>query len=383
MSEYPLITPIANQILTKHDLCDQCLGRLFSKKLHLSSNKLLGKKLNKKQENHKCYICKNLFDNLNYFLKLMLSSSLKISFSTFSVGTILKPSIIDRDDLIRSKYKLRGIDSIKTDITKELSKSFSKKTKKSVDPLNSDVTFTVNIKDESCHLRSKSLFLSGRYVKNKRNFSQKQTSCSNCAGKGCRDCNFHGIIKYDSIEGFISKLLFEKIGGTSAKFTWIGGEDKSSLVLGSGRPFFVKLQNPFKRSIKPILAKNDFAEIKCLKIISKFPPQPIKFSSKIDILVSTDSKLTLPMLRKMKILTLNPIVIYEKSGKRAEKTISSISFKKLSAHKFSLKIDAEGGLSIKRFVNGDDVVPSIASILEARCNADEFDFLDVKINDNN
>ena len=39
------IIPIANQILKDYDLCDSCLGRLFSKQMNLSSNKLLGKKL--------------------------------------------------------------------------------------------------------------------------------------------------------------------------------------------------------------------------------------------------------------------------------------------------------------------------------------------------
>jgi Predicted pseudouridylate synthase len=47
MSEYQKIIPIAHKILKNHELCDHCLGRLFSKRLHLSSNKLLGQKLKK------------------------------------------------------------------------------------------------------------------------------------------------------------------------------------------------------------------------------------------------------------------------------------------------------------------------------------------------
>ena len=73
---------------------------------------------------------------------MMVDSSSKFSFTTFSVGAIVKPSVIDRDDSIRSKYKLRGIDSVKTDITKQLAKLYSKNTKKILDPLDSDATFT-------------------------------------------------------------------------------------------------------------------------------------------------------------------------------------------------------------------------------------------------
>ena len=239
MSDYQKIIPIANQILKKHELCDNCLGRLFSKQLHLSSNQLLGKKLRTNlSSTQKCYICKNLFDNLNHFLKLMLDESADYSFLSFSVGAMIKPSVVDRDDYIRSKYKLKGIDSVKIDISKELRKLFSRKTRKTVDLLDPDVTFTLNLKDESCQLRSKSISFSGRYVKILRGLAQKQKSCSNCSGKGCRICNFHGIAEFDSVEGVISQFLFEKFGGSTAKFTWIGGEDKSSLVLGIGRPFF-------------------------------------------------------------------------------------------------------------------------------------------------
>ena len=45
MSNYSQLLSTADKIIKKYDLCDQCLGRLFSKPLRLSSNKLLGKKL--------------------------------------------------------------------------------------------------------------------------------------------------------------------------------------------------------------------------------------------------------------------------------------------------------------------------------------------------
>ena len=328
MSEYTKIIPIANQILKKHDLCDNCLGRLFSKKLHLSSNKLLGKKLHKKRNlTKKCYICKNLFENLNHFLKIMIDVSSDYSFQTFSVGAIIKPSIVDRDDCIRSQFKLRGIDSIKTDITKELAKVFSKKTKHTVDNRNPEFTFTLNFKDESCQIHSKSITLSGRYIKSMRGMSQKQKSCENCSGKGCRFCNFHGITEFDSVEGMISQLIFEKMGGAVAKFTWIGGEDKPSLVLGNGRPFFVKLQNPHKRKLRLTSKNFNSLKIKNLKIVSDSPKKPLKFTSSIKMRISTESVIEIKNLKKLKDLTNSPVVVYDVSGKRSEKIISSVKYK--------------------------------------------------------
>jgi len=380
MSNYQKIAPIVNPILKKYTLCDNCLGRLFSKQLHLSSNKLLGKKLKKNlNSTQKCYICRNLFDNLNHFLKMMIDVSSNYSFSTFSVGAMIKPSIIDRDDFIRSKYRLKGIDGIKTDVSRELRKSFSRKTKKNIDFLDSDVTFTINLKDESCQLRSKSISLSGRYVKTLRGISQKQKSCSNCSGKGCRTCNFHGISEFDSVEGIISKFIFEKFGGTTAKFTWIGGEDKSSLVLGTGRPFFVKIQNPLKRKLKSTLLKSTFLKITNLKIIRESPKKPLKFNSSIEVKVSTEDKIDSKNLKKLKELQKYPVVVYEKSGKRSEKKILSVKYKRNSSNTFTLFIKAEGGLPIKRFVNSDDVSPGISQILNISCMCQEFDFLDIEV----
>jgi len=227
MSSIQEVYPIASQILKKYDLCNSCLGRLFAKKLRLSSNRILGKKLkqNFPKSSKKCYICKNLLDNLESYLELMLESSLNYDFSSFVVGAIIQPSIIDRDDFLRSKYQLRGIDGVKTVITREISKQFAKKAKKKLDFLDPDITFTLNLKEKTCLLRSKQISFQGRYNKIKRGFSQKQKPCRNCSGKGCRVCNFHGFTENESVEAKISEFLFSKFGGTIAKFTWVGGDD--------------------------------------------------------------------------------------------------------------------------------------------------------------
>ena len=384
MSNYSTVLSTSNEIIKKYNLCDYCLGRLFTKQLRLSSNKILGKKLkNGRESNHSCYICKNLFDNLDHFLKLMLDSSFDYKFRTFSIGTIIKPSIVDRDDALKSEFKLKGIDGIKSDITKELGKLFSKKTKKIANYIDPDIIFTVNLKEPSCNLRSKPIVISGRYTKSKRGYSQKQKSCDNCSGKGCRTCNFHGISEFNSVEGVISKLIFKKFGGTTTKFTWIGGEDKSSLVLGSGRPFIVKLQNPLKRKIKLSDYASDFISIFNLKIIDDSPKTPLKFSSLATIKISTDSKFDAENLKKLKNLKNSPIIVSEKSGRSYEKKIFDINYKKTSDQIILVKIRVEGGLPIKRFVIGNDVTPNISETIGTHCIPEEFDFLEIIVNDNN
>jgi tRNA pseudouridine synthase 10 len=350
----------------------------LQKKMGVTSNQLLGKKIKNQlhsKTSKKCYICKGILSNLEPILRRMLEKSYDYKFSTFVVGAILKPSVTDRDDLIRSKFKLQGIDSVKTTITKELSKKFAKKTKRKIDFLYPDLTLRFNFKDDSCELQTRTLFFSGRYIKKNRGMPQKQPPCSNCKGNGCLQCDNHGFSKFTSVEGKISKFLFDKFSGTKTKITWFGGEDKNSLVLGNGRPFFVKLFNPKKRTSR--LQKKyvlDELEIHNLKIIYKLPKQVIPFRSTIELSVLAEQNLPKKSLEYLKTLKNSPITVYDKPNKKNQKSIYQIKFKKSSPKSFSLIISADGGLPIKRFVEGNNVHPNLSELLGTKCRCKEFDF---------
>ena len=72
-------------------------------------------------------------------------------------------------------------------------------------------------------------------------------------------------------------------------------------------------------------------------------------------------------------------MVYDNTGKRLEKKIFSIKYKKSSNNVFTLMIKAEGGLPVKRFVSGDDVSPGISKILDIPCTCQEFDFFDIEV----
>ena len=80
------IIPKAKLILNEYTLCDYCVGRLFAKNLALTSNKLLGKRIKitlKKNSTSKCYICNDIFSNLEYYVCKMLQVSKEYQYSTF------------------------------------------------------------------------------------------------------------------------------------------------------------------------------------------------------------------------------------------------------------------------------------------------------------
>ncbi len=373
------------QILKEYRLCDYCLGRMFASKLRLVSHKNLGEKIRKitKQSKPKsCYLCKNLMPGLDTFLNKILDMSKEYEFSTFLIGAILKPSILDRDDIIRSKFKLRGIAGIKSDVTREMGKQFGKKTRTKVDYQSPDIVFTIDFKKDQCDIKPKALFLQGRYTKETRGIPQKQVSCNRCDGKGCFVCDFHGISEYNSVEGHIAKFLFEKFGAQQAKITWIGSEDQSSLVLGNGRPFFVKMINPHKRKvILPKKVKLDGVSILNLRTVSKIPNDQIKFKTDVILEITTEKDLIPDALNVLEGLKDMPIVISENLPWKNQKKIYDIKVKKLDTKSFTLLMTLDGGIPLKRLVTGNNVEPNISMLLENACKCTTFDFHKIVSND--
>ncbi len=364
-------------ILNEYSLCDNCLGRFFIKHTGFSSASRLGSSLKnsiKYKTVTKCYICKNLFSFSDSYVRLMQDSSIGYEFSSFLVGSILKRSIIERDDKVRSKFHLRGTDGIKTGITRELGKKFARKTNTNLDYLLPDITFTMNFRTEQCQVKTRSLFLYGRYLKKNRGLPQKQGSCQDCNGKGCMFCNNHGIVLFDSVEGKICQFLYKKFETDQVKFTWIGGEDKTSLVMGNGRPFFVKILSPKKRNIK-LSKKSDLGEISLhgLRIIDDIPSGSITFRSKLKLLVATKNNISSNKLKKLKQLSGMQITLTDTDRKQMKKTIHELKYEKKSLRSFTVDIDADGGLPIKHFVEGIHVTPNISSILDIHCICKKFD----------
>jgi len=369
---------LETSITKEYDLCDFCLGRLFSKKYNSSSYKLLGKKIRKKYQirrrkirgNRVCYICKNTFNKIDSYLELLISKSSNYQFNTFVLGTIIKPSLSERDDLIKSKYKIRAVESIKTSITKEISKKFSRKTKSDLVNLDPDLTLTVNLKTQGCDLRTKPIYLYCRYTKKKRGLPQKEKITSEFFSKE------HYIShKSISVESKISQFLYEKFFTNKIKINWIGGEDKSSLVLGKGRPIFVKIVNPLKRNIRfPKKVKLGEIVLSNLKIIKEYPNGSKPFKSSILLNIETKDQINSEYIKKIKNIKNKPINIFEKNGKTNKKFIYRINYKKIGLNSFIITMLVDGGFPIKRFVEGRDVSPNISGIIKNKSTCKQFDF---------
>ena len=372
-----------SKIFKNYDLCEYCAGRLISKFTGKPSSKLLGKKYLKKfckSSDTKCYICKNIFQNLDIMLSNIYEKSNNIDFKTFNLGLTLKNSFLEKDDYIKSKFKIKGIENIKFGISKEMAKKISQKTKSKRILVDPEMFIQANFKDDSCTIRTKPIFIYGRYNKKIRKLPQKQLSCKKCNGIGCHNCDFKGFENIESIEGKISNFLIKKFDGTQVKINWIGGEDQSSLVLGKGRPFFVKILNPKKRNriLRKSLKLEDISLLD-LKKISAQPKGSIPFKSKVSIIVDTKKPISLIQLKKLQNLENSKIHDPSKDKKGNSRQIYEIHYKKLGKNSFLLDLFADGGISLKSFIQNSDVTPNVSELLENSCKCKSLDFKNIII----
>ena len=372
-----------SKILKNYDLCEYCTGRIISKIVGKPPSKFLGKKYLKKlgKSDHKtCYICKNIFDSLELVLSNIFEKSSHFDFKTFHLGITLKPSFLERDDYLKSKFKIKGIENVKFAIAKELAKKISRRTNSKRITDDPDLFIQANFKDESCILRAKPMFVYGRYNKKIRKLPQKQGLCRSCNGIGCHNCDFKGIENLQSIEGKISNLFIKKFDCNQVKINWIGGEDQSSLVLGRGRPFFAKILNPKKRN--RILRKTSDLEGVYLSELQKLSIQPkgsIPFKSKVSITIDTKKPISSTQLKKLKILENAEIQDFSRDKRSIKKRIYKVGYKKLGKTSFILDLFADGGISIKSLIQQSDVVPNVSELLENQCECKKFDFKNIVV----
>tara|TARA_B100000686_G_C16498771_1_gene815954 strand:- start:66 stop:896 length:831 start_codon:yes stop_codon:yes gene_type:complete len=270
--------------------------------------------------------------------------------------------------------KIHGTENIKFGILTELSKKISQRTC-SVREINEpDLFIEVILKDESCTIRSKPVFVYGRYNKTVRNLPQKKNICKKCSGIGCHNCGFNGVLNEISVESKISNFLKSKFECSTIKINWIGGEDQYSLVLGNGRPFFAKLNNPKKRNY--VLRKKSDQRGIYLSELKKLKHQPkgfIPFKSEVDITVISKSPINLSKLKKLKILEKNQVQFVSK-GKMISKKIYHINYKKVGNNTLNLNLLLDGGIPIKSLIETNDVTPNISHLLENICRCKKFDF---------
>ena len=352
--------------LKEYELCRYCLARQTGQ---------AGKK-----RVEKCHICRGLFDNLDQIAEKVLAAVTQYQFDTFLVGATLPTQLFEREDALRARLKIRGKESVKSQLTRELGQRLAKMTRRRVDFSRPDVAVNVTIDKDGgveavAHARP--IALQGRYTKKTRGLPQKQERCPMCQGKGCNLCDNTGFYGDESVEGILAKHIAKSTGGHAPRFSWVGSEDQSSLVLGKGRPFYVKVSDPHVRKPK----KKRFSEAGVTAIISDIlddvPDTQARFTVRTKIACTCERPVTNDDIAKLKALA-GAEVKFESRFKVVSKKVYLAQAKKTGDSEFELTIKADGGLPIKQFVGGVEYMePNVSGLLGAKCECVKFDILSV------
>ena len=338
----------------------------------------------------KCYLCNDIFLNLQIYIDKAKELVKNIEFNSILVGTSPDSEIINREDKFKAELNLLNSESFKSHFNRVVGKTISIELNKPAEFGNPDVLFLYSIgnKNFEIELIIKSVFIAGRYNKLIRGIPQTHWICKNCQGKGCEICNFSGK-QYDiSVEELISPEFIKEAQATELKFHGAGREDIDVRMLGTGRPYILELKSPKVRTldldkIETTINQINAGKIKICDLRYSNKKEVIRIKSKAEtsrkiykVLVEAEKDLNLEefnrfikelkdMFENQKIAQRTPSrVSHRRADIIRKKIIYKIEAKHLKPNLFEFIIETQGGTYIKELINGDNdrTTPSFAEI---------------------
>jgi tRNA pseudouridine synthase 10 len=386
------VANLAGIILADYPLCNWCLGRQFPS-IKGENNEVKGRAIKKeaKVEIKKglCFICQDIMQSIKDTSVKVLERLKDYEFNDFLIGVKLPKDFIEREDSLRAKFKLRGGETIKREITREIGKIIAIKTGKKVNFRKPDMTILIDLISGEIDLNPKSLFVYGRYLKMVRGLPQKRRKCRNCRGNGCHECEYTGFLKEQSVEQILAQRLVEIFNAKRVKFTWVGGESAKSLVLGNGRPFYAEIIKPKLRHMNEseVLREGNGIILKEIKIIDKKPEKSPNFKVKVFAHVKFDKEVNEEKLNTLKgKLQNSEVKIIPSKKKPFIKKIYEFNVESINEREAKIVFKCDGGLNIKSFISGSDlgkdlleITPNVSEIIGVKASCDTFDILDVEV----
>ena len=392
---------LVEEILEKTDakICKHCLGRMLSKTIDGEDNVSRAESLNLELNEDECIICANIFNKIDdeLFDKIYDKIDfLKVQFDSFIVGSRIDKELKKRDEKFIEEMNL-DVEPIKKEINRIIGKKLEKELKKEVNFEKQDIIVNVNlIKEPKVRIQINPLFIEGKYNKLVRGIPQTKWPCGKCKGSGCEECNFTGKQYPCSVEELISEHILKATNGYEAKFHGAGREDIDVLMLGSGRPFVLEINEPKIRKIDLPKLEAEINEINegktqyhNLKFTHRNRKAEIKVSSPdaykvYKALVECESpynKGDLAILSQLdEIHQQTPIrVSHRRADKVRIKHVLDLSCEVIDDTHFEMTIKTEGGLYIKELISGDEgrSQPNVADKLGIKAFCKQLDVIEV------
>jgi tRNA pseudouridine synthase 10 len=401
------------EILKEKFICDRCLGRQFSQLLIGLTNEERGKSIrniiamlidsksidyskielsnfygfrfrhntdfSNLKKPDKCFICNSLLDNLDVFAKKAEKKLKKIEFNNFLVGSKVPADIIEREEKLWEKIGIDYVESIKSEINRELGKRLWKIIRKPVSFKNPDVLIIADFEKNDAEIIINSLYILGYYKKLARGIPQSKWGTPG---------------KYKtSVQEIVAKPIMKATKGKNNSFHGCGREDVNARCL-DWRPFVIEIIEPKIRNIsfgkiEKQINKSRKVKVSGLKVSNKFTVRRIKSEASdktYRVLVKFKKPVGKKELKKLKSLVgvisqrTPERVVHRRADLIRRRLVKELKYKQINKKAIELKIKASAGLYIKELITGDKgrTKPSVSEILDNEAIPKDLDVIKIE-----
>ena len=410
------VLDIAREALATGPLCDPCLGRLVADRSFGLSNDERGHALRVavaleddepfETEEADCWVCEGECDRHEWWAENATAALRGYEFDTYQVGTRVPPLIEENDRLLREDVGLdpEAGELLKSAFNREVGKRLGAKTGGEVDFERPDVVVLCDLSTDQLEVQVNSAFVYGRYRKLERDIPQTEWPCRECNGTGrqrdeiCPGCDGTGYRYDESVEQLTTPPVEEAMEGSDATFHGAGREDVDALMLGTGRPFVLEVDEPRIRDVDTDElqdAINDFAdgkvEVEGLSLATHEMVERVKelpanktYRAAVTFEEPVDETAFANALAALDGATIDQETPQRVDHRRASKTrvreVYDISGEMDDDRHASVEIDGEGGLYVKELIHGDEgrTEPSLAGLLGVGAEVTALDVLAVE-----
>ncbi|GAB3692637.1 tRNA pseudouridine(54/55) synthase Pus10 [Halorubrum pallidum] len=398
-------------------VCDACLGRLVADRSFGLSNAERGSALRtalalrddedyEPVETTDCWVCEGRCAEFDAWAERAADAVGDAEFATYNVGTRTPPLVEENEALLREEV---GLDAdagepFNSEFNREVGKRVGRLTDTEVSFDRPDVQFTIDLADDSVDAKVNSTFVYGRYRKLKRDIPQTEWPCRECNGSGrqgadpCDHCGGSGYLYDDSVEEYTAPVVEDVMDGTEATFHGAGREDVDALMLGTGRPFVIEVEEPRRRRVDTDRLQSDInafadgaVEVEGLRLAtydmvervkehdaSKRYRAEVAFDADVDVDALADA---LGRLEGTTIEQYTPNrVDHRRAGLTRERDVYEATAELDGPRRATVEVHGAGGLYIKELISGDEgrTEPSLAGVLGVGAEVTALDVLAVE-----
>ena len=396
-------------------LCDSCLGRLFAERSFGLANAERGHALRVSlaleedepfEASEDCWVCELESERVDWWAEQAATAVRGYDFNTYQVGTKVPPLLEENDALLREDVGLSpdAGEALKTELNREVGKRIGDLTGAEVEFGRPDVQFTLDLATDEVDVNVNSAFVYGRYRKLERDIPQTKWPCNDCNGTGrlqgqpCGGCDGSGYRYDESVEQLSAPVVVDAMDGEAGTFHGAGREDVDALMLESGRPFVIEVDEPRVRDIDVEQVQqdsNDFADgkvaVEGLRLATHEMVERVKeldasktYRMDVEFVEPITDDALQAALEELEGATIHQETPQRVSHRRADLTrtrdVYAASGELVDETHAEIRIHGAGGLYVKELISSDAgrTEPSLTGLLGVESVVTALDVVDVQ-----